>query len=71
MVPSVSKNEDELSEADTHNDDFYKFPFVGMSAEVVKTKEKIVIYENPKEDSRFVEDIDNITGVVLMSNLFL
>lgn len=70
MIPSTSKNEDELAQ-DSHNDDFYKFPFIGMSAEVVKTKEKIVLLENPKADSRFVEDIDNITAVVQLKNLFL
>jgi len=67
-VPNTTN--DDLSE-ESHKDDFYKFPFMGMSAEVVKNKEKIFLYENPKDDQRFVEDIDNITGVIQMKNLFL
>jgi len=38
--------------ADKNDRNFYKFPFVGVTAEAVRTKKTLVFHENPRNEKK-------------------
>jgi len=50
---------------------FYRFPFIGLSAEVVKLQKMKVLKENPRGQNNYLEDIDNLSGISNLKNLII
>jgi len=50
---------------------FYKFPFIGISSEVVKQNKSFLFKENPRNDKNYLDDIDNLAGITTLKNMFL
>lgn len=66
-------NEDsQMNSEETENNKlFYRFPFIGLSSEVVREKKVIVLKDNPRSEKNYLDDIDNLSGLVSLKNLTL